>query len=89
MRAGDLFDAANSEINEAGYENLDFAGNIGHSIVRHRDHRRYIERGASVQLGALSPFTFEPHIRRRIDGRWGFKHENIYVFDPAGSLIEV
>jgi hypothetical protein len=69
--------------------NLDFAGNVGHSIERCRDDRRYLERGSAVRLWQMSPFTFEPHIRRRDGGCWGFKHENIYAFDPAGSLVEL
>jgi Xaa-Pro aminopeptidase len=87
--AGRLFEAANAEIARAGFENLDFAGNVGHSIERSRDERRYIERGSSVRLREMSPFTFEPHIRRRADGRWGFKHENIYAFDSTGLLVEL
>ncbi len=70
-------------------ENLDFAANLGHSIERTREERRYLESGPATRLGELSPFTFEPHIGRRGDGRWGFKHENICMFDAAGVLIEV
>ena len=89
MRADELFESANDQIRVAGYENLDFAGNVGHSIVRKRDERRYLERGALALLGELSPFTFEPHIRRQGGGRWGFKHEDIYMFDVASKLVEV
>jgi hypothetical protein len=89
MGASELFEAANQRVRSLGYENLDFAGNVGHSIVRTLEERRYLERGASVLLRDLNPFTFEPHIRRQIAGRWGFKHENIYAFDEAGVLLEV
>ena len=87
--AGELFAAANARINHAGYENLDFAGNVGHSIATRREDRIFIEHGASVRLGDLGLFTFEPHIRRRDVGRWGFKHENIYAFDDTGALVEI
>jgi hypothetical protein len=87
--AGELFTAASAVIVRAGYESLDFGSNVGHSMVRRREDRIFIESGASTQLGDLGIFTFEPHIRRRSRGRWGFKHENIYAFDADGALIEV
>ena len=88
-RAESVYDAANARIIKAGFENLDFAGNLGHSIERTREDRRYLESGSATCLGGVSPFTFEPHIRRRSHGRWGFKHENIDMFDAAGVLVEV
>lgn len=82
---GELFAFGNAEIERHGYENLDYRGNLGHSIETSRDRRRYIERGADTPLAAVKLFTFEPHICRR--GRaWGFKHEDIYYFDETGGL---
>lgn len=87
--AGDLFEAANAEIRRLGFENLDFAGNVGHSIVRDRADRVFLERGAEKPLGELGLFTFEPHICRASGGIWGFKHENIYYFDELGRVVEL
>lgn len=89
MQAGELFEAANTEIRRLGFENLDFAGNVGHSIVRDRADRVFLERGAQKRLGELGLFTFEPHIRRVTGGIWGFKHENIYYFDDSGRALEL
>ncbi len=59
--------------------------NLGHSIETTRDRRRYVEHGNETPLGAVTLFTFEPHIRRR-GQQWGFKHEDIYYFDQFGAL---
>ena len=84
----DLYEFANEQIRLEGFENLDFLGNVGHSICRHRDDRLYIEAGNRRRLGEAGCFTFEPHIGER-GGPWGFKHENIYYFDDAGTVIEL
>lgn len=88
MRFMDLFDFANALIASRGFENLDFLGNVGHSIETAREQRRYVERGNDTRLGDVGLFTFEPHLRR-IGGVWGFKHENIYYFGPHGQPIEI
>ena len=80
MTFHELFVRMNAEIDELGFENLDFAKNLGHSIERHIDRRRCIEEGCSSALADVSLFTFEPHIRRK-HGLWGFKHEDIYYFE--------
>ena len=72
-----LWRTLNGEIEAMGYENLDFMGNLGHTIERHIDQRRYIESGCSVTVGDVGLFTFEPHIRAKT-GCWGFKYEDIY-----------
>ena len=77
-----LYEFANDAISAAGFENLDFLGNVGHSIETSREKRRYVEKGNHERLGDVSCFTFEPHVRRK-GGRWGFKHEDIYYFDGA------
>lgn len=86
----DLYRQANAKIEELGYENLDFQGNLGHSIEKHIDRRLYIESSNQTKLGDVPLFTFEPHIRRK-NGKWGFKRENIYYFKdnkaiPLGDL---
>lgn len=84
----DLFDDSNRRIAELGFENLDFLGNLGHTIESAREDRRYIENGNRLRLSNARLFTFEPHIRAP-DGRWGFKHENIYSFRKDGRVEEL
>lgn len=83
-----LYSFANAAIANAGFENLDFRGNLGHSVERQLSDRRYIAIGNSERIGSVPLFTFEPHIRR-IGGQWGFKHENIYCFSPSGRIEEL
>lgn len=82
---GELFAFSNAQIASLGFENLDFLGNLGHSIATTRSERRYIAIGNDLPLGTVPFFTFEPHIRH-INGRWGFKHEEIYYFASDHKL---
>lgn len=82
---GELYRFARAEIVRQGFENLDFRGNLGHSIAARREDRLYLEQGNDTPLGDVSFFAFEPHIRAA-DGTWGFKHEEIYRFDSSGQL---
>ena len=84
MTCAALFDWANVRIKALGFRNLDFLGNVGHSITTRREERCFIEQGQQKCLGDLLCFTFEPHIAS--DDRWGFKHEEIYAFDADGLL---
>ena len=77
----------NRLIREKGWINLDFAGNLGHSIERRKENRIYIEKGSAAKLGEGRLFTFEPHIGKVGTG-YGFKKENIYYFD-GGTLKEL
>lgn len=83
----DLFYFINGEISRKGYVNLDFLGNLGHSIVREKSKRIYIEKGNATKLSDVEAFTFEPHIGLP-DSVYGFKKENIYCFDN-GKLVEL
>lgn len=83
----ELYFAMNRLISEKGWKNLDFNGNLGHSIVREKADRIYIERGNTRTLGEAGMFTFEPHIGRE-DSPYGFKMENIYYFED-GILHEL
>lgn len=83
----ELFFYINNLISENGYANLDFNGNLGHSIVKNKSDRIYIEKGNNIKLGDVKYFTFEPHIRK-IDGLFGYKKENIYCFE-GNRLIEL
>ena len=76
----DLYFRMNEYIKAEGYINLDFMGNLGHSIVRSKDERIYIEKGNKTKLGDVSYFTFEPHISAR-GSKYGYKREDIYYFD--------
>lgn len=83
----ELYDYINGMIEEKGYINLDFLGNLGHSIVKHKNDRVYIEKGNKMSLGDVAYFTFEPHIS--VPGsKYGYKRENIYYFDN-GILKEL
>ncbi len=62
------------------YINLDFLGNLGHSIVTDKLDRIYIEKGNRATLGSVRYFTFEPHISVK-GSKYGYKKENIYYFD--------
>ncbi len=76
------------QIEAAGFENLDFRANVGHSIATRREERLYIKSGNATALGQVGFFTFEPHVR--IPGQpWGFKHEDIFFFDEQGRLEEL
>lgn len=84
----ELFEWTNSHIQNAGFQNLDFLGNVGHSIATRREERQYIEHSNTTKLAEVPFFTFEPHVRVS-GGKWGFKHENIFYFDDHGHLQEL
>lgn len=76
----ELYYYINSIIEQKGYINLDFMGNLGHSIVKQKSDRVYIEKGNQITLGDVAYFTFEPHISVP-NSKYGYKRENIYYFD--------
>lgn len=88
MTFHELFAWTNQRITAAGFENLDFLGNVGHSIATRREDRQYIEEKNCRILSDVPFFTFEPHVRQ-VGGRWGFKHENIFFFNREGMLEEL
>lgn len=77
-----VYQYINELLRQHGCENLDFAGNVGHTIAFHKDDRRYFEQGNTMKLSEAALFTFEPHIRRK-NGEYGFKREDIYYFDEG------
>ena len=83
----ELYYHMNEFIVENEFVNLDFMGNLGHSIVKSKGDRVYIERGNVMKLGDVKYFTFEPHITFP-DSKYGYKKENIYYFDETG-LVEL
>lgn len=86
MKYEDLYYALNREINALGFENLDFHGNLGHSVELIESDRVYIEKGVKATFAEVGrTFTLEPHIRV-VGSRYGFKREDIYYFDESGRL---
>lgn len=83
----ELYYHMNLVIENCGYVNLDFMGNLGHSIVKKKEDRIYIEKGNKVCLGEVSLFTFEPHIGK-INTKYGYKWEDIYYFEDD-KLVEL
>ena len=83
----DLFFYINDVISTNGYANLDFLGNLGHSIVKEKSQRIYIEKGNKTKLSDVEAFTFEPHISLPNE-KYGYKKENIYAFQGK-QLIEL
>ncbi|MDO4864225.1 MAG: M24 family metallopeptidase [Ruminococcus sp.] len=83
----ELYRHINELIISRGFINLDFLGNLGHSIVRDKNERIYTEKGNNAQLSSVGYFTFEPHIS--VAGSvYGYKKENIYYFSE-GRLTEL
>lgn len=83
----DLFIYINDYIKQKGYVNFDFNGNLGHSIVKNKEDRVYIEKGNNLKLSDVEMFTFEPHIGLK-NSAYGFKKENIYYFEE-NDLVEL
>ncbi len=83
----ELYEYMNRFITSNGFINLDFMGNLGHSIVTNKDDRIYIEKGNGATLGSVKFFTFEPHIAVK-NSVYGFKKENIYYFKNE-KLVEL
>ena len=76
----ELFFHINRFIQELGYVNLDFAGNLGHSIAKRKEDRIYTEKGNAAPLSSVPFFTFGPHIG--LPGSpYGYKMEDIYYFE--------
>jgi len=83
----ELYRHMNALIQEKGFINLDFSGNLGHSIEKSKNLRIYIEQGNHAALGSVRYFTFEPHISVP-NSPYGYKKENIYYF-CNGTLCEL
>lgn len=80
MTYHEIYTRITDEIRALGFENLDFHGNLGHSIEADEKDRVCLEAGnfESVRKHGR-PITLEPHIA--VPGsRFTFKRENIYYF---------
>lgn len=80
MTFEELYYKINNIISDKGFINLDFMGNLGHSIVKDKNNRIYIEKGNRSKLSEVEMFTFEPHISIP-DSKFGYKREDIYYFE--------
>ena len=87
MTFEELYYLMNDVIVKKGFLNLDFLGNLGHSIVKNKNDRIYTEKGNHQRLSDVKMFTFEPHISLP-DSKYGYKREDIYYFDN-GKLIQL
>ena len=83
----ELYFHINKLITERGFINLDFLGNLGHSIVKDKNDRIYTEKENKAALSSVDYFTFEPHISVK-GSKYGYKKENIYYFSD-GKLKEL
>ena len=78
----EVCDEATSQMRMLGFVNLDFLGNVGHTIESDPAQRSFLEKGNNRKLSSTPLFTFEPHIKA-LEGNWGFKHEDIYYFQEG------
>lgn len=83
----ELYYYLNDLIAKKGFLNLDFLGNLGHSIVKNKNDRIYTEKGNHKRLSDVKMFTFEPHISTP-DSKYGYKREDIYYFSN-GRLVKL
>lgn len=87
MTFEELYYYMNDIISKQGFLNLDFAGNLGHSIVENKNDRIYTEKGNKAKLSEAKMFTFEPHISTP-NSKFGYKKEDIYYF-KKGKLVKL
>ena len=87
MTFEELYDYMNELIVKKGFLNLDFLGNLGHSIEKNKNDRIYTEKGNQKRLSDVTMFTFEPHISIP-NSRYGYKKEDIYYF-ANGKLVRL
>ena len=81
MTYEEIYLKLNALISDLGYVNLDFHGNLGHSIELDEKDRIPLEKGSVKTIREIGkPFTLEPHIALPETG-YGFKRENIYYID--------
>jgi methionine aminopeptidase len=80
MTFHELYHEMNSEIERNGFMNLDFNGNLGHTIEDSLEKRKYIASGNMIKVKDIELFTFEPHIQKKNEN-CGFKMENIYYLE--------
>lgn len=83
MTFGELYEFVNTRlILPKHYVNLDFRGNIGHTIEKRLEDRVFIVPGSSEKLADHPIFTIEPHIKQ-VRGTLGFKCEDVYCLQDG------
>lgn len=82
----EIYEEVNHIIRKKGFENLDFAQNIGHTIEKRSENRRYFDSKTKIKLKELEIFTFEPHIKMK-DSKFGYKREDIYFKTEDGFQL--
>ncbi len=87
MTFEELYGYMNELIVNKGFVNLNFLGNLGHSIEKNKNDRIYTEKGNRKRLSDVTIFTFEPHISIP-NSRYGYKKEDIYYF-ANGKLVRL
>ncbi len=87
MTFEELYGYMNELIVNKGFVNLDFLGNLGHSIEKNKNDRIYTEKGNRKRLSDVTMFTFEPHISIP-NSPYGYKKEDIYYF-ANGKLVRL
>jgi len=76
----DLYHFIHRQLEKDGYYNCDYHDNFGHTIEKDQKDRITIADGVDLKIAAYNkPIPFEPHICK-IDGHYGLKHENMYVY---------
>lgn len=76
MTFNDLYQIMHKEIDQLGFEQLDY---LGHNVQKDMEHLEFVAPDVMLTLGKAGLFTLEPQIRLK-GGMHGFKHENIYYF---------
>jgi Xaa-Pro aminopeptidase len=92
MKFGEIFAIVSDKLYRLGYRILDYKQNIGHTIEKKLDDRRFINEGSELTLKDAKIFTLEPHIagpdftftKRNI----GLKMENIYICE-GNKIVEL
>ena len=87
MTFEELYYYMNELIVKEGFINLDFLGNLGHSIVKNKKDRIYTEKGNRKRLSDVRMFTFEPHISIP-NSQYGYNKDDIFYFE-YGRLIRL
>lgn len=81
MTYEEIWSRLTEEIRKLGFVNLDFHGNLGHSIESDEKDRICLEAGNTRTIREHGkPFTLEPHIALPGGGP-AYKRENIYFFE--------
>jgi len=87
MTGHDVFDMMDTIISEERYENLDYLGNLGHTIVQDPAKREYIEMNSKVILKNCL-FTMEPHLCK-IGNDFGIKYEDVFRWSKEHTKLIV